>query len=448
MAVKDFLIQHQLDLILFMNGVCGALVVMVLISKSIPRRRRHTLLFLESGSFFLLLFDRLAYIYRGDTSRLGYIMVRLSNFFVFMLSLAIIHGFNHFLKITISNENEDNRKVDTQNIERLLNINELVLMFGDILLVISQFTGFYYTIDEHNIYHRNIGMIVCYIVPLVVLIVQLVVVTRIRHIISRRMYIALFLFASVPVIATVIQAFSYGLSLTNLSTVGICMLLYVFSLIDMNEKAEGAKELEIKMLRDEQRHLQSMFEQTASALVSAIDAKDRYTHGHSKRVADYAVAIAQKAGKSDGDCKKIYYAALLHDVGKIGISDSILTKGDSLTAEERRVIMTHPTIGAQILSTISTSPYLCVGAHFHHERYDGKGYPNKICGEDIPEMARIIAVADSYDAMTSKRSYRDPLPQKTVRDIIEKGAGTQFDPVFAEIMLHMIDEDKDYKMKE
>ncbi len=448
MGFKEFFIQHQLDLMLFMSGICGALVVMVFISNSIPKRRRNALLFLEISSFFLLIFDRFAYIYRGDTTPLGFFMVRVSNFIVFVLSLFIVCAFNDFLRVFIFYEIKDYRDINISIIRYLVRLNYLFILLGIILIISSQFTGFYYVIDENNIYHRNSGMIVCYTIPILALIIQLGIVSGIRKIISRRMFTAIFLFATVPFLATVAQAFCYGLSLTNISTVGISVILYIFSLKDMNERAESAKELEIKMLREEQEHMQSMFEQTASALASAIDAKDRYTHGHSRRVAQYAVTIAQNAGKPEAECRKIYYAALLHDVGKIGITDAILTKGDSLTAEERRIIMTHPTIGYQILSTINISPYLGIGAHYHHERYDGKGYPNGLSGEDIPEMARIIAVADSYDAMTSKRSYRDPLPQKTVRDIIEKGAGTQFDPEYAKIMLKMIDEDVHYGMRE
>lgn len=144
----------------------------------------------------------------------------------------------------------------------------------------------------------------------------------------------------------------------------------------------------------------------------------------------------------------VYFAGLLHDVGKIGVPDAIITKEGKLTDEEFAQIKMHPVYGNQILSRIQRSPYLSIGAHHHHERYDGKGYPDGLKGEDIPEIARIIGVADAYDAMTSKRSYRDPIPQDKVREEIVKGMGTQFDPEFAKIMLHMIDLDTEYRMQE
>lgn len=194
--------------------------------------------------------------------------------------------------------------------------------------------------------------------------------------------------------------------------------------------------------------LTRMTTETAEALASAIDAKDAYTHGHSTRVAEYSRAIARRLGKSEAQCRNIYISALLHDVGKIGISNSIINKKGKLTPEEYEVIKTHPAIGAQILSNITQIPHIASGAYYHHERYDGRGYPTGLSGKKIPEIGRIIAVADAYDAMTSNRSYRKQLPQDVARKEIGQGIGAQFDPDIAKIMLKMIDEDKDFKMRE
>lgn len=199
---------------------------------------------------------------------------------------------------------------------------------------------------------------------------------------------------------------------------------------------------------EESKNLNRLFEQTATALVNAIDAKDKYTHGHSSRVAEYSKKIAELSGKSPAECKEIYYVALLHDVGKIGIPESIINKEGKLTNEEYEIIKQHPKVGAQILRSITEYPDMIIGARYHHERYDGKGYPDMLKGEDIPEIARIISVADAYDAMTSKRSYRSTLPQQSVREEIVKGSGTQFDPEFAKIMQNLIDMDVNYDMRE
>lgn len=182
------------------------------------------------------------------------------------------------------------------------------------------------------------------------------------------------------------------------------------------------------------------------ALAAAIDAKDKYTSGHSGRVAEYAREIARRYGYPKSKQNDIYMMGLLHDVGKIGIPDSIINKPGKLTDEEFSIIKTHPDTGASILAKTEEMPRMAIGAHWHHERYDGRGYPDGLSGENIPEEARILAVADSYDAMSSSRSYRNFLPQAVVHDEIVKGKGTQFDPVFADIMLQIMDEDKEYKL--
>jgi len=183
-------------------------------------------------------------------------------------------------------------------------------------------------------------------------------------------------------------------------------------------------------------------------LAEAIDAKDAYTKGHSSRVAEYAREISRRAHYSEAAQNEIYMMGLLHDVGKIGVADAVITKPGRLTAGEFDQIKSHPEKGSRILESIEEFPKLSVGAKWHHERYDGSGYPNGLQGKDIPEEARIIAVADAYDAMTSNRSYRRSMDQKAVREQIEKGKGTQFDPFFADIMLQMIDEDTDFSLRD
>ena len=215
-------------------------------------------------------------------------------------------------------------------------------------------------------------------------------------------------------------------------------------------QANLSQEVAIKTQEVMAQHerLEKMVMQTVQALSGAIDAKDTYTNGHSTRVADYSRELAKRMHISEALQNDIYMMGLLHDVGKIGIPNEIINKPSKLTDEEYDVIKNHPIMGVKILKNITEFPKLLIGARWHHERYDGKGYPDGIAGEEIPMEARIIAIADAYDAMTSKRSYRDALPQDMVRAEVEKGKGTQFDPAFAEIMLCMIDEDEDYQMRE
>ena len=196
------------------------------------------------------------------------------------------------------------------------------------------------------------------------------------------------------------------------------------------------------------REIEGLSIHIVQTLAEAIDAKDTYTKGHSSRVAEYSREIARRAGYTTEKQEEIYMMGLLHDVGKIGVPNAVINKPGRLTDEEFEIIKTHPGRGAKILQNIEEMPKLAIGARCHHERYDGRGYPDRISGEDIPEEARIIAVADAYDAMTSNRSYRGVLPQDVVRSEVEKGSGTQFDPKFAAIMLEIIKEDVDFKLHE
>ena len=200
------------------------------------------------------------------------------------------------------------------------------------------------------------------------------------------------------------------------------------------------------MVDEKTRENENLFLHVVECLADAIDAKDNYTKGHSGRVAQYSKEIAERFGYDEKQQEKIFMMGLLHDVGKIGVPDEVINKPGRLSEEEFAKIQKHPAIGGRILGNIKEMPELAAGAKWHHERYDGTGYPEGLAGEDIPEAARIIAVADAYDAMTSNRSYRGVLPQEKVRQEIERGKGSQFDPKFADIMLQMIDDDVEYRM--
>ena len=222
------------------------------------------------------------------------------------------------------------------------------------------------------------------------------------------------------------------------------LALRVRHIIDLNHlQKDLSREVEKKTQENA-----DMVLHIVEALADAIDAKDNYTNGHSGRVASYAREIAHRSGYSGSKEKEIYMMGLLHDIGKIGVPDAIINKPARLTDEEYGIIKAHSAMGAKILNNIVEMPSLVTGARWHHERYDGSGYPDGLSKEDIPEEARIIAVADAYDAMSSRRSYRGIMSQDTVRAEIEKGKGTQFDPGFADIMLSMMDEDPDYLMRE
>ena len=432
--MMDFIREHQLNFMLVLAGVCFAVTLCGVVSRT-AKSRKLALIVMCLSATMLMVADRYAYIYRGDETVTGYYMVRISNFVTFLCPLLIAYSYNWYISDFIKS------KVADLKTPLRLRINEILAFCGIVLLVISQFTGLYYTFDEHNRYQRSSGYLFSVVIPLAMWIVIVSAVHKYRKNFNRLMVTTLVVFSLVPIVAAFVQFFCYGISVTNLTLATLVVVLRLVEIIDTGKELANANKRE----REIQKHL---FEETALALANAIDAKDAYTHGHSTRVAEYSRKIAELAGKSEQECEEIYYAGLLHDVGKIGVPEAIITKEGRLTDEEFEMIKKHPAFGADILKDISEYPYLSIGARHHHERYDGKGYPDKLVGTDIPDIARIIAVADSYDAMTSKRSYRKTIPQQKVREEFVSCAGTQFDPQYANIMLHLIDSDTQYKMKE
>lgn len=215
------------------------------------------------------------------------------------------------------------------------------------------------------------------------------------------------------------------------------LLLLVESGIKAIEQMNMIKKINAE-LRDTNEKLEKAYLESIQTLRYTVEAKDPYTRGHSDRVSEYSELIGKYLNLSEDDLHKLKIGGLFHDIGKIGVPDSILLKTSRLTDDEYSEIKNHPSIGAHILSNASLFQDIIPIVKHHHERYDGFGYPGKLAGEDIPYLARIAAVADSFDAMTSKRTYRDSLPIDIVKQEIEKNKGTQFDPKIADVFLDIL----------
>lgn len=213
------------------------------------------------------------------------------------------------------------------------------------------------------------------------------------------------------------------------------LLIIVFAVIMLLHAKTAA-------LKKRQKEYRKIIDQSLRTFANIIDAKDRYTNGHSLRVATYSLELAKKLKLSEEDQEKIYDIALLHDIGKIGISDSILNKDGKLTEKEMQAVRRHPTIGGQILKDFTSIPGISDGAKYHHERYDGKGYNEGLIGNGIPFFARIICVADCYDTMSGGRHYQAKKSQEEIKEELERCSGTQFDPEVAKMMIELIDEGK------
>ena len=208
---------------------------------------------------------------------------------------------------------------------------------------------------------------------------------------------------------------------------------------------------EIKRINDElsdaKDQLERAYLESIQTLRYTVEAKDTYTRGHSDRVSEFAVLIGQKMGLSEADLKTLKIGGLFHDIGKIGIPDSILLKETRLSDDEYSEIKHHPSIGAHILSNATIFADIIPIVKYHHERYDGRGYPENLVGENIPLLARITTVADAFDAMSSRRTYRNNLDIETIKEEFRKNRGTQFDPKIDDVFLDILENEFD-KIKE
>lgn len=352
-----------------------------------------------------------------------------------------------------------------QNVSRLksIHINKMIYFGLLAMLVLNMFTGFLFTFNEAGEYVHGGLYLLVYVVPFYYVMYATVVLIKNQSFFKAKQKLSISVYIIMCLLGPIMQMVFFPDILLSVFTPSIALLIILFSMetpdyqLLMKTLAELdalRKNLQVEVKKqtkeaeDRREKVERLSEQVILTLAKTIDAKDTYTNGHSERVAEYSREIAKRIGMSEQEQQEIYHMGLLHDIGKIGISDAIINKAGKLTDEEYQMILKHPEIGEEILATISEIPDISVGAKYHHEKYDGTGYPNKIAGEKIPFLARIIGIADAYDAMTSKRSYRDALPQQVVREEIVKGRGTQFAPECVDVMLQMIDEDTAYQLCE
>ena len=220
------------------------------------------------------------------------------------------------------------------------------------------------------------------------------------------------------------------------------LLLLIESGIKSVEQMRQIKAINEK-LADTFKQLEQSYMESIQTVRYTVEAKDTYTRGHSDRVSEYSVLIGKKLGLSEEDINRLRIGGLFHDVGKIGVPDNILQKNGKLSDDEYSEIKNHPTIGAHILSTASIFKDILPIVKYHHERYDGRGYPERLQGEKIPYLARITAIADTFDAMTSKRVYRDSLPIERVIEEFKNCRGTQFDPELDDLFVDILENNYD-----
>ena len=329
----------------------------------------------------------------------------------------------------------------------LANIIPLGLYF--VALFVNNFTGFFFYFDNFVYTHGPAYLFVnalsiAYTIESAVIFIIKRKKFNFRQILSTILFYALF-FGSF-----LVQLFVFPDILLSDFGVAIGSFIVFFSietpdyvklmatLQELND-LKGSLEVQVKDRTDELVTEKESYEkltlETLSSLARVIDAKDHYTIGHSFRVAAYAKGMADELGFSRDRSEQLYFAGLIHDVGKIGISENILTKPGKLNDMEFEVIKSHSALGGDILTGIYEFPIFASVARHHHERFDGSGYPDKLKGSNIPYEARVVAICDSFDAMTSDRSYRKALTDEVAIKELIAGKGTQFDPALVDTFL-------------
>ena len=338
-----------------------------------------------------------------------------------------------------------------QTASKLRNLmNYTLLAVNYLLLLTNPITGWVFTYDEAGNYiHEFLFIPVAYGFPILFFVIASIYMLRHHKMYKKSQIVSMSLAILIAGTLFFLQMLYFDNVLITffIASIGVLVIFLSLETPEYLRLVQATAELnEAKTREAILESKERLSREVMLALSKAVDAKDHYTNGHSSRVAEYAKEIAKRMGKSEKEQEEIYELGLLHDIGKIGVSEEIINKEGRLTDEEFDEIKKHTLTGWEILKTITEIPWLSKGARWHHERYDGNGYPDGLKGKEIPEEARIICLADSYDAMTSKRSYSVPKSQKEVRDEIVRCSGTQFDPDIAIYLLEMIDEDTEFKL--
>ena len=336
---------------------------------------------------------------------------------------------------------------------RVRNIINFCLLGADYLLLLTNpLTHWVFEYDEQGNYiHNFLFTTVAYGFPIVLFMIGSIYMLRHWSNYKKSQVITLIIsIATIGIMSCLQMVFFDNYLITFfLASLGVLFICLSLETPEYERLIETMSQLHESQAREAAAQAKArLSHEVMLALSKAVDAKDHYTNGHSERVAIYSREIARRMGKNEKEQEEIYCMGLLHDVGKIGVPIEILNKKGKLTDEEFDAIKSHTVTGYEILKTITEIPGLSTGARWHHERYDGKGYPDGLSGEDIPEEARIICLADCYDAMTSRRSYSVPKPQDAVRAEILRCRSTQFDPLIADVMVRIIDDDTEFKMRE
>ena len=431
-AIIDILKDHQLNMMLSLGSVCATIALFVLLT-GISTKKKNALFLLELSSSILLLTDRISYILDSSPTFFGFCMMKVFCFLLFAITPFVIFSYNLYLR-QIFAETEGL----SPNLKRFT-INNIIIVIAEALIVISQFTGFYYTFDESHTYHRGSGAIIGFGLPLIIILILISLNVQYYSRLPKRMRFLLLLFTVNPFLSTVYQLLFYGYEAINISIAAMAILLYIFDLLDLRYIEKKNNKLKTELAAKSERIIRIQDNQIMSMAI-LVESRDNSTGKHILRTSE-GIRILLEEMKKDPDydlpeefCINLIKAAPMHDIGKIGVNDILLQKPGRFTSGEFEIMKTHAEKGAKALHDILKDSddmnFKTIAenvAHYHHERWDGSGYPEGLKGEEIPLEARIMAIADVYDALVSKRVYKEKMSFVEADKIILEGMGKQFD---------------------
>ena len=426
---------------IFISGVLLLIVSMNYSSTNMVNRRFKMFLI---ASLLMYVFDILSTLDLGTFVPNG-IKVLLNSLYFLSGAIVALLFFYYCFSLAMKGTKPTTRK-------KFYMANVATLAIYVIALIVNAFAGFFFYFDAEGVYCHGPLYILVNLPTVLYLIECLVTFIVRRKQFNLRQLLATATFFTLFFAAFFLQLFAFQNVLLSSFGCAVGSLIVFFSietpdyinlmstlneLNDLKASLEEQVENRTHELDVEKASYQELTLETLSSLALLVDAKDHYTQGHSFRVAAYAKALAEVVRLRPQECQQIYFAGLIHDVGKIGISETILRKPGKLTAEEYKAIQQHAALGGDILQGIRQFPVFEQVARYHHERYDGGGYPEGLKMEQIPYPARIVAVCDAFDAMTSDRSYRSALSDEVAISELVKNKGIQFDPYLVDAFLSL-----------
>ena len=440
-----YLDSHLMGVFISLASISATIILFEILTGTSSTKKGSLLLF-STCSFVLVLANIQTLVYEGQPGGLAHAMMYIANFTSYAMNHMLLFAFNLYLEQFF---------VETEGLDasiKRFKINNIIISLSAVFLIIAQLTGLYYTIDKDNIFQVGKLIGVSFLGPILVLIILISLTVQFYSKLPKRIRLLLLLFSINPIISSVTELVLASYSdflelesshqLSTLSTIAMSILLYVFDLINFREIEKH--NLILKSEVDEKnKNIIETQNKFILSLAVLVESRDKSTGEHISRTKDLVKFLIEEIEKDTGkqlineDFKeKVIQAAPLHDIGKISVKDEILCKPGKFTSDEYDEMKTHAQKGADALNNILKDSeediFKTVAvnmANYHHERWDGSGYPNGLRGEEIPFEARIMAIADVYDALVSKRVYKNKMSFEEANQIITDGMGKQFDPL-------------------